>query len=219
MPIPDYILERFQRPIPPDCCVMQERWPVIANGDPGIAKVATIGLNPGGATPYNDAPAEVQWEGQKRYFQCNVYRTYFSPLEKVLNACGSSYGGKYDPDGSYSIPACNLDLVCWATDPRGWSEVPPGARDQLIEQDKEFLSDLLRRNPNINCLLATPVRVVDELKRSHGAYLQEERVGKDRLFYGELSGSGQKCIGWNRPTRFLSRDAIKRVAELYHSGR
>ncbi len=210
MPIPDYILKRFQRPTPPDCCVVQGQWPVIANGDPGVARVATIGLNPGGATPYNEVTPEEAWEGQKRYFQCDVYGRYFTPLEKALKECGASY---------YDGSACNIDLVCWATDPRGWSKVPPGARDQLIEQDKEFLSDLLRRNPNINCLLATPVRVVDELKRSHGAYLQEERMGKDRLFYGELSGSGQKCIGWNRPTRFLSRDAIKRVAELYHSGR
>jgi len=215
MPIPDYIRDRLLRPIPPDCCVAPDTYPVIANGDPGLARIATVGLNPGGGAPYNDATAEEVWEGQKRYFQGDdVYRRYFSPLEGVLNACGASYGGKYDPDGNYAISACNLDLVCWATCPRDWSEVPPEAREKLIERDREFLAALLAGNRNIELVLATTKQVVDEMIRSHGADMQEERVGRDRLFHGELQGRGLKVIGWNRPTRFLSKGAKQRVGEI-----
>ena len=131
MAIPGYIRDRLLRPIPPESCVKESTWPVIANGDPGLARIATVGLNPGGGAPYNDATAEEVWEGQKRYFQRDdVYRRYFSPLEKVLNECEASY---------YDGSACNLDLVCWATCPRDWSKVPPEAREKLIERDREFL--------------------------------------------------------------------------------
>lgn len=41
MPIPDYIRDRFARPIPPDCCVVPNSLPIIANGDP-----ASLGLRP-----------------------------------------------------------------------------------------------------------------------------------------------------------------------------
>lgn len=69
MTIPGYIRDRLLRPIPPDCCVQPDAYPVISNGDPGLARVATVGLNPGGAMPYNDAAVEEAWEGQKGYFQ------------------------------------------------------------------------------------------------------------------------------------------------------
>lgn len=205
MTIPGYIRDRLLRPIPPDCCVALNTWPVIANGDPGLAKIATVGLNPGGGAPYDDATAEEVWEEQKRYFQRDdVYRRYFSPLEKVLNECEASY---------YDGSACNLDLVCWATCPRDWSKVPPEAREKLIERDREFLAALLAGNRNIELVLATTKQVVDEI-RSHGADMQEERVGRDRLFHGELQGRGIKVIGWNRPTRFLSKEAKRRVGEI-----
>ena len=151
MSIPDYILERLQRQIPPDCCVVPDSYPVIANGDPGLARIATIGLNPGGATPYNDAAAEEVWEGQKRYFQENRYR-YFTHLERVLNACGASYGGKYDVEDKYAIRACNLDLVNWATDPP-WSSVPWESQRKLLDADHEFFTTLVAENPSIELLL------------------------------------------------------------------
>lgn len=214
MPI-DYIMERFMRPIPPDCCVVPDSLPVIANGDPGVARVATIGLNPGGAEQRGTRSIEEEWERQKGYFLETCYR-YFGHFERILKTFEASYGGKYDPDGSYDIPACNLDLVCWATTPH-WTKALsacPGADEKLIEADKEFLANLLMRNRNIELVLAAPIRVVNELKRSHGAHLQEESVGRDRLFYGELLVSGKKVIGWNRVTRFLSRDAKQRVGEI-----
>ena len=214
MTIPRYIRDRLLRPIPPDCCVALNTWPVIANGDPGLARIATVGLNPGGGASRDSIGHLQEWERQKGYFQReDVYRRYFSPLEGVLKACGASYGGKYDPGDSAAIPACNLDLVCWATCPRDWSKVPPEAREKLIERDREFLAALLAGNRNIELVLATTKQVVDEI-RSHGADMQEERVGRDRLFHGELQGRGIKVIGWNRPTRFLSKEAKRRVGEM-----
>ena len=219
MPIPDYIMERIMRPIPPDCCVAPERWPTIANGDPGAAMVATVGLNPGGAFP-GDKPntPEEAWEGQKRYFRDHQPARYFDPLEGVLNACGASYGGKYDLDGSYAIPACNLDLVNWETDPRLWNHVPTEARNELLKKDEEFLATLLRENPNIVLLLGNGKTVTEELRRRQRGRIESVDTlavpgykRKMRVFVGEAAD--RRYIGWNYPLERIGTKMREKLAQ------
>lgn len=216
MTIPRYIRDRLLRPIPPDCCVALNTWPVIANGDPGLAKIATVGLNPGGGAPYNDATVEEVWDGQKRYFLENRYR-YFTPLEHVLNACGASYGGKYDPVGNYAISACNLDLVCWATTPH-WGGVPDAAQRELLNADHEFFTTLLAENPNIELLLGNGVRVKEQVEGRLGAetpcvvtltvpgYKRTMRV-----FSGEALG--RFYVGWNWPLVRIGSKMVEKLAK------
>ena len=218
MTIPGYIRDRLLRPIPPDCCVALNTWPVIANGDPGLARIATVGLNPGGGAPYNDATVEEVWEGQKRYFQRDdVYRRYFSPLEGVLNACGASYGGKYDPGDSAAIPACNLDLVCWATDPP-WSSVPYEARRKLLDADHEFFTTLLTESPNIELLLGNGRTVCERMVEKFEVKQVPAPDIATELYCGKVEG--RLFIGWsaflnNSPLNTEQRAAMaRRVSEI-----
>ena len=210
MAIPGYIRDRLLRPIPPDCCVQPDAYPVIANGDPGLARVATVGLNPGGAMPYNDAAVEEAWEGQKGYFQGKVYGMYFTPLQKVLNECGASY---------YDGSACNLDLVCWATKPH-WREVPDAAQRELLDADHEFFTTLLTENPNIALLLGNGRTVGKRMMEKFGV---EKIPASDihprlDLYCGEAAG--KLFIGWstflgNSPLKREQRDAMaRRVSEM-----
>ena len=218
MTIPGYIRDRLLRPIPPDCCVALNTWPVIANGDPGLAKIATVGLNPGGGAPYNDATVEEVWDGQKRYFLENRYR-YFTPLEHVLNACGASYGGKYDPDGNYAISACNPDLVCWATTPH-WSNVPYEAQRKLLDADHEFFTTLLAENPNIELLLGNGRTVGERMMEKFGVEKIPASDIHPRLVLYCGEAAGKLFIGWstflgNSPLKREQRDAMaRRVSEM-----
>ena len=210
MTIPCYILERLQRPIPPGCCVVPDSYPVIANGDPGLARTATVGLNPGGAfirkepsKPVGLDEAEQVWEGQKRYFQENRYR-YFTPLERVLNACGASYGGKYDVEGKYAIRACNLDLVNWATDPH-WREVPDAAKRELLDADHEFFTTLLAENPSIELLLGNGRAVCRRMEKKFEVKQVPASDITATLYCGEVAG--KLFIGWST---FLGNSRLKR---------
>ena len=218
MPIP-YIMERLMRPIPPDLCIVPEHWPTIANGDPAIAEVATIGLNPGGAFPGDkpDTP-EGAWECQKAYFRDHQPAKYFDPLEGVLNACGASYGGKYDTGGQYAIHACNLDIVNWETDPRLWNAVPREAREQLLKGDEEFLATLLRENPNIVLLLGNGKTVTDELRRRQRGQIDvvdtltvPEYKRKMRVIVGDAAD--RRYIGWNWPLERMGPKIREKLAQ------
>lgn len=209
----DYIMERFMRPIPPDCCVAPNSLPVIANGDPGIARVATIGLNPGGPfpDPKPDTPEEA-WEGQKRYFQGNVYGAYFTPLERALNECGASY---------YDESACNLDLVCWATDPH-WSGVPDAAQQELLNADHEFFTTLLAENPNIELLLGNGRTVCERMAEKFAVKQVPAPDIAAELYCGKVEG--RLFIGWsaflnNSPLNAEQRAKMaRRVSEWRRNG-
>lgn len=92
MTIPGYIRDRLLRPIPPDCCVQPDAYPVIANGDPGLARIATVGLNPGGAEQRGTRSIEEEWERQKGYFHTAGSTTratrLLSPLATLTSCVG-----------------------------------------------------------------------------------------------------------------------------------
>ena len=216
MPIPDYIRDCLLRPIPPDCCVAPDTYPVIANGDPGLARIATVGLNPGGAEQRGTRSIEEEWERQKGYFLETRY-AYFGHLERVLKACRASYGGKYDLDGSYDIPACNLDLVCWATTPH-WGGVPDAAQRELLNADHEFFTTLLAENPNIELLLGNGRTVCDHVAEKFEVKQVPAPDIATTLYCGKVAG--RLFIGWsaflgNSQLKWEQRDAMaRRVSEI-----
>ena len=182
--IPDYIRERILRPIPQDCCVPDGLIPQVAEGYLEKARIATVGLNPKGARSrkeyspegefdLDEAGLQKAWQDKRQYFESNYYRPYFGPLEKILNACGASYGGLCGPNNPSAV---SLDLVQWATDPSSWSELPYGVPEKLLEEDKAFFGRLLTENPNIELVLAISRRVVEELKYRHGAQIIGEET-------------------------------------------
>lgn len=208
MTIPGYIRDRLLRPIPPDCCVAPDTYPVIANGDPGLARIATVGLNPGGAEQRGTRSIEEEWERQKGYFQGKVYGRYFTPLQKVLNECGASY---------YDGSACNLDLVCWATKPH-WREVPDAAQRELLDADHEFFTTLLTENPNIALLLGNGRTVCRRMEEKFEVKQVPAPDIATTLYCGKVAG--KLFIGWsaflgNSRLKSEQRDAMaRRVSEM-----
>ena len=219
--IPGYLLRA--KP-PKNCCVPEGSLPALVEGDLRQAIVATVGINPHGGLsrdkypPLDEGGAELVWNDKQQYFQKRRY-PYFGRLERVLNKCGISYGGKYDLEGHYSDSlACSLDLVQWSTSPL-WSGIPKKSQAELLEDGRPFVELVLEKNPRIELLLGNGHTVVRNVEQMFS--IQLERCGEIegfRLSMGEIQGV--RFIGWNY---FLSRRGVtirqmealgERIAEI-----
>ena len=227
MTLPGYIAKELRRSPPKDCCVQQDALPQIAEGYLEEAKVATVGINPRGAAkradylPMDAGGDEQAWDHKRRYFERRKY-SYFTHIEPILNACGASFGGKYDPEGRYA-PAVSLDFVQWATDPL-WAGLSQEAKTRLLDDGAPFFIELLNRNPNIDLLLANGRSVVTQMASLFNRQFPEwsEPGLGTNLFCGEVLG--RQFIGWST---FLSNSTLnrrqraalaERVGELYLNG-
>lgn len=161
--VPQELADRIRRPIPQDCAVVPRSLPIVAQGNPHMARVATVTVNPSKlefttpkgtwlepeyrrveslrALDVEEAPVltdeQVAAVVQRSfgYFAANPNRPAFAALQELLT--GSGAGSYYDDT------ACHLHLVQWATNP-GWSGLTPAVRAQLIDADAEFLRWQLR---------------------------------------------------------------------------
>ncbi|MEO9220765.1 MAG: hypothetical protein ABI251_03125, partial [Mycobacteriaceae bacterium] len=156
--VPGELADRIRRPIPPDCSVVPGSLPVVAQGDPITARVATLSVNPSKlelttpkgawlvpqyrrveslrslqveeAATLTDEQVDATVGRCHDYFIHNPNRPAFAALEQLLTAVGV---GSY-----YDGTACHLHLVQWATNPI-WSGLTPAVREQLVAADTEFL--------------------------------------------------------------------------------
>ena len=161
-PLPGYLIAMVRREAPVTE-VVPDSTPVVAFGDPFVATVATLGINPSlrefmgrghlldgpsrrlatlrslGAESLEsltDAQVLEVVEDCARYFDAdrNPFRQWFNPLDMVLRA---SVGASY-----YTGSACHLDLVQWATDPT-WRKLADRTREQLLAEGLPHLRALL----------------------------------------------------------------------------
>lgn len=212
--VPDYIERRIRRPIPADAYVVPGSTPVVAFGNAREATVATLGLNPSRMEFLDKSGQELVGHDRRlathkslctgdlasaplsvvaqvlqdcdSYFQRNPYRWWFDQLEKVLQACGVSY---------YRGSSCHLDLVQWATDPT-WNRIKRRRlREQLIDEDIEFLSNQLTCE-NIELLLVNGDGVAKQLQRKLGVTLEE---------------AGRMNCLWSHPVRLLVGKILGRI--------
>jgi hypothetical protein len=234
--IPDYI-ERRLRQLPSDSSgVVLGSSPVVAFGNPGGARVATLGLNPS-RQEFLDTDGK-ELDGRRRrfetlaslgvpslasasdevigsvlsacneYFQRNPYRAWFDQLDEILRAIGASY---------YDGSACHLDLVQWATD-------PSVVRRRLLGEDSRFFLEQLRRE-KIELLLLNGSGVIRGVQRSLGRSLSEKsvpitvRTVTSRFVTGYIEGV--KVVGWSTNiqssfgvTNELRARIAERVSEL-----
>lgn len=138
--------------------------PVPFFGDPGLARVATIGLNPssiefldgrgrllsgrlrrlattdslGSAEPGQLSELQVGrlLQDCQEYFSRNPYRRWFDQLDVLLRrAFNVSY---------YDGTAVHLDLSVWATDPP-WGRLSAGAQSALLADGVPILSQQLKQ--------------------------------------------------------------------------
>lgn len=188
MAIPDYVAERIRCAVPVNCSVVPNSTPVVSFGNAGVARVATLGLNP---SRVEFEEKGVRLDGTKRrlathqslevttlvdapdavvakvltdchdYFLRNPYWKWFGQLETLLtSAVGASY-----KNGT----ACHLDLVQWATDPT-WGHLAAAARKQLIAADRAFLRQQLM-SERIELVLLNGGRVIDEVASTGVAFV------------------------------------------------
>lgn len=193
--------------------------PVVAFGDPEVARVATLGINPSireFRTPrgWLDGPqrrlatlksldatrtenlsdkqvAQVVADCAN-YFQRNPYLQWFTPLDIVLQkGLGVSY---------FDQTACHLDLVQWATDPV-WSKIPDRqARRQLLDDGVEHLRAQLHKSV-VDTVVVNGDAVWKQLIATDSVSVTHE----ESLAFGNqqsttklrvAKGSGVRFFGW-----------------------
>lgn len=174
----------------------------------------------------DDAGVAAAYEDKRRYFEKQTYG-YFTHLEKILNACGATYGGLYAEAESHLDLAASLDVVQWPTDPL-WSKLLgrcfPGAQKRLLDDGVPFFREALRRNTRIGCLLGNGRSVVEQLERAFEVKFRRWREAElgTYLYCGELLG--RQFIGWstflsNSPMNKAQRaNLARRVCELHRNG-
>lgn len=233
------VADRVLRPVPPGLGVLPGSLPVVSFGDPGVAAVATVSLNPSWLE--FQSPSGEWLLGSKRrlaslvsmdviepsdldeqqvgqvvaesyaYFQSgNWYRSWFGWLERLLRDSGA---GSY-LDGS----ACHLDLVQWATKPaqRG---LPPATWQQLVNEDRAFLRWQLASG-NVSVVLVNGASVAQGLVAAglmrglrEDTLADQANRGVGRLRVFRAVSDGVLFLGWNRPLAGpLPSDARNRLA-------
>lgn len=233
--IPEYVVERLRRDPPAGACIVPNSTPVLAFGNPTMARIATLGINPSrlefldndghefdapahrlesltslARTSLADAPIEVLRtvvDGCNGYFGRNPYRRWFDQLDLILKACEASY---------YDGSACHLDLVQWTTDPT-WSNLSDSIRSMLMRPDARFLLRQLD-NEDIRVLLLNGRTVLREFTTASGIDLVEQSqkvMGRTRMFTGR-GPHGMRIVGWstNLQSSFgVSNEHRSRIAQ------
>lgn len=210
---------RVRRLPPPGAPVVAGSTPVVSFGDPRVAEVATLGINPS-RREFLDAQGRLLNDGERRlattasigsdrfdqlsdaqasmaitdcstYFTRNPYRQWFDPLDRLLRTgIGVSY---------YDGTACHLDLVQWATDPI-WGQIGDTAvRTALLDDGRPHLAEQLRAG-NVRLVLLNGRQVIDQVQATGLAPLAEAGhlpMGHTtcRLVRGERDGIA--FVGWS----------------------
>lgn len=164
--------------------------PVPAFGDPTVARVATLGLNPSNREFVGEDGAELVGEGRRfhtlaslglagwdeagadhldrilascrDYFAGRPYDRWFRRLDAVVAATGASF---YDP----ASPACHLDLIPYAT-ARKWAALSTRQRAGLLTLAGDTLGLLLRRSA-VRVLILNGQSVVSHFEEATGLTL------------------------------------------------
>jgi len=223
--VPQELAERIRRPIPPGCSVVPRSLPIVAQGNPNSARVATLTVNPSklefttpkgtwlepqyrrveslrsleveAATELTDEQVAAVVDRCYGYFAANPHRPGFAALQELLASIGA---GSYD-DGT----ACHLHLVQWATNPV-WSGLTPAVRTQLVDADVDFLRWQLR-TASVERVLVNGANALEWLVRTGvvaGFHVEEVgyRNAKGRAKTMALSRAevdGVRWQGWASP--------------------
>jgi len=212
----------------------------VAFGNPGLARVATLGLNPSriefeikgaeldgparrfetlrslGVESLLDAPPsaiERVWWRCTHYFHGNPY-SWFRRLEELLKGVGASY---------FQNTACHLDLTQWATDPT-WTGLGRRIQERLVAEDAEFLRAQLRTE-SISLLLLNGRAVLKAFEGVLGGTLRPlspsvtDAGTTAQLYEGDLEGV--RVLGWSTNlqssfgvTKLLRAKLAERLATL-----
>lgn len=180
--LPEHLVAMVKRMPPASTPVVPQTTPVVAFGNPELAAVATLGINPSASEFLKDGKL---LSGQHRrlatlaslnahrldllddaqvatviaecaaYFQRRPYRRWFNPLNQLLRiSTTTSY---------YDGTACHLDLVQWATDPVWRRIANKQVRRLLLDEGLPHLRALLGRD-NVQLVLLNGRQVINEVE-------------------------------------------------------
>lgn len=218
-PIESYLVEMVRRPTPSGCGVVEGSTPVVAFGNPNVANVATLGINPsrieftdsevrplpadkrrlatlkslGANTSHELTDQQVRQviDECAAYFHKNPYRRWFDPLDEVLTGLGVSY---------YDDTACHLDIVQWATDPVWGKMTDRVAKDALLTDGVSHLQAQLH-NSAVTTIVVNGAAVWNQLRATGLATSDDAGT----LAYGNNGrhttlrtgrGNGIRFLGW-----------------------
>jgi len=217
--IPEYLKRMVCRPAPADEVVPCST-PVVAFGDPQVATVATLGLNPSGrefvedgsllsgsrrrlATLQSLGAESTSWLSDKQirtvledcasYFRPdrNPYRRWFDVLDQVLrNGLGVNY---------YDGSACHLDLVQWATIPVWGKLSDRGVKQALLNESLPHLRNQLKFG-KIQLVAVNGRQVLEQVVAVGLARLELSgtlRVGSMACSLYSGKGAGVQFVGWS----------------------
>jgi hypothetical protein len=215
---PDYVFSMVRRRPPVEGLVVEGSTPVVAFGDPTLAEVATLGINP---SPYEflnrsggllagserrlatleslgadsleeltDTQVAEVVADCATYFQRLPYKRWFDPLDRLLReTVEASY---------YDGSACHLDLVQWATDPI-WSDLSIQNRPILLDDGVPHLRAQLQQE-HIRLVILNGASVIEQVQATGLAEL--EAVGRIRLGHHNFklvagAAEGVQWRGWS----------------------
>lgn len=208
--------------------------PVVAFGDPSLATVATLGINPSAqefvergtllsgpnrrlstleslgardSEDLTDDQVQTVIADCASYFERNPYREWFNPLDQLLQGIGVSYF-----DGT----ACHLNLIQWSTTPR-WPNIPDrSVREALLEDSIPHLRRQLEHE-GIRTILLNGRQVLDQV--SDAGLVDLVDAGRLALSSGICSlvtgeASGVCWMGWSTNLQIRSRVSTEFVPRL-----
>ena len=230
-------IEMAARPAPSVRWIVPRSTPVVSFGDPLLADVATLGINPSRKEFYDDdgsllrgarsrlattdsigaRPGETLTKRQasevvaacNTYFERNPY-DWFNPLEDLLHdAVGVSFR-----DGT----ACHLDLIQWATDPV-WTKLKDASAAELLLREGRTHLAVLLRHTTARLVLMNGMSVIKQVKGVGMAELRAvKKIPRDHTtctFYVGRRGD-IAYIGWStnlQSSHGVSNESKRQVAE------
>jgi hypothetical protein len=194
------VLERLEQPAVRGAEIIPWSSPVLSFGDPSIARVATVGLNPSNREFVDDAGNELTDEMRRfhtlnslglrhwgeiasrhvsrildsfsYYFLKNPYDRWFRVLDSLLASAGVTYYRR-------ELHACHLDLVPFATSKK-WTDLSPTQRSSLLKGAGDTLGLLLRESA-VEVLVLNGRTVVENLQCLTGTVLEAEQMPRWNL--------------------------------------
>ena len=225
---------RLREEIPNELSVIPRSLPVISFGDAFSARVATIALNPSwrefwdkgqvwrdgskrrleslqslqlqSARDLSDSHLEQVLQTSNNYFQKSPYRTWFNPLDRVLqDTVEASF---------YDATACHLDLVQWATFEVQKDLGPKWNR--LVEKDKHFLAWQIETSTATTFVLngktvaetLQDVGVVPKLQSELMEVVDNDGKKHSVTIYAAYE-NGRRFVGWNRTLAYGIPKAVR----------
>ncbi len=195
----------IRRVAPDGCDVVEKSTPVISFGNPGTAKIATLGINPSdvefvenrvfltgderrlatllsldtaSTKSLTDAQIQQVIDDCNNYFKRRPY-DWFGSLDKILKV---GFNASY-----YDGTACHLDLVQWATNTK-WSKLDSNTQAKLLKESEVHLVNQLEAE-NITKIVVNGRAVWDELKNLKLVKYEEIKT----IYFGKEGGHQTSC--------------------------